>query len=176
MMKALYFCYASSVVLLSSIQLLCRLISSDSLLCARQSDPVPGAGRFPNGGDCAPDPAGAPGHHQPALPLNDEVCHYLSFSSKILHIFWIQVGSSQHTRRYEVLAWLIPLPYSCRVLQKHFSEAERQEGAAPVLSLFALTSKMNRGQAAKIFYQVCGEASDTSYLPPYDEHIMQANA
>lgn len=46
---------------------------------------------------------------------------------------------------------------ACRILQKHFSEAERQEGGQPVLSLFALTSKMNRGQAARIFYQVCGK-------------------
>ncbi|EIE24188.1 hypothetical protein COCSUDRAFT_62698 [Coccomyxa subellipsoidea C-169] len=62
------------------------------------------------------------------------------------------------------------------ILQKHFSEAERQEGGPPVLSLFALTSKMNRGQAARIFYQVCVMTS-TNFVKatqnkPYDDILL----
>ncbi|CAL8462266.1 g1797 [Coccomyxa elongata] len=63
-----------------------------------------------------------------------------------------------------------------KVLQKHFSEAERPEGGPPRLSLFALTSTMSKCQAAKIFYQVCVMTS-TNFIKaaqkePYGDIIL----
>lgn len=99
-----------------------------------------------------PDTAAASGLHQSTHSDHDEV------RSSLFEIFL----KKRKIYGQNLEQWFAVLNLSrsaCRILQKHFSEAEKQDGDVPVLSLHALTSSMTTRQAAKIFYQICGENS-----------------
>lgn len=47
--------------------------------------------------------------------------------------------------------------FMCRALREHFQEKGAAAGASPSLSVKALTAAMTKREAARIFYQICGE-------------------
>ena len=49
--------------------------------------------------------------------------------------------------------------FACRLLRDRFLDLEEEGDEEPDLSLDQMTSALTRGQAAKLFYQICGELS-----------------
>lgn len=44
-----------------------------------------------------------------------------------------------------------------RLLRDKFTDLEEQGAEEPALSVFQMTASLTRSQAAKLFYQICGE-------------------
>lgn len=44
-----------------------------------------------------------------------------------------------------------------RLLRDKFTDLEEQGDEEPALSVFQMTASLTRSQAAKLFYQICGE-------------------
>ena len=44
-----------------------------------------------------------------------------------------------------------------RLLRDKFTDLEEQGAEEPALSVFHMTASLTRSQAAKLFYQICGE-------------------
>lgn len=62
---------------------------------------------------------------------------------------------------------------SCRLLRDRFlTMEEEEEDEEPRLSLFQMTGSLTRGQAAKLFYQICGK----SLYPVSSDHGIQLSS
>lgn len=79
----------------------------------------------------------------------DIVCHNVSLG----------VYNVYRRRTYRVCCMYTIPQLACRLLRDRFLTVEEglEEEEEPELSLFQMTASLSRGQAGKLFYQICGE-------------------